>query len=954
MNTPQLITKAVVLFTTILHVNCFAQHQPTIHPLTELGIDPPVIAKAAYSLRLLSSFYKGPAVRIKRQSDLAIADVAFDLNTPEKMVTDQSIVTPKKDQPTTTLKDFCAGTDCYVWTWYDQAGTDVSGGGLDAKSIRPKGNNRATFYPKLCIDGKLQKKGSKPVISFDLVDSNLGCFLTTRSFHIGGKNDEGTELNINYSLFIAAGFNKRPESKLAFYKYQTFVSKTAYKPNGRIPNPFDMYNDQYLLGDGHTPPYSPHIYSQGLRRSMDTPKSFGIWSYSLNLKMDVPDGHNKFVGTADVVNVGYFNGILNSSYRGKREFDSHTPKSSPMVIGGRNSGRSQMDPSTLFDGWVGEVILLDTSMTPTQEGNGDLNSSLRKINNNLLTYFDINDNSENYYLNNKNTLNHVGLTKVTSGSKQGKLVGAYSLRKLSDGYFGPAVKISRSYKTHNPNLDIQGDVAFNAFGVVGLQSVVTYVDANKNTIQKYLEDFCKDRKCKVTTWYNQGGDADLNLTGHYPILYQNNKIESINGRPTIRFIPLDKNTPASLKTKKIKVFKLGEPFNVYVAGGVKTDAECGYNTLVSKTVGNMPSPFDMHNGAFLYGNGNLEPTDYNQVDLTKPIKKTSGFNIWNFSTRYVAGSPPQLHALAYINNVYNRKSQTFTDWPFKDREFPFFVGSRDDYKTALNGWVSEVLVFAGKPDFASFDPDNITKNSNDKVTDNMLGYYNISGQDNCLSFEASKNNYVEIGTKSSAPYIVGSSYTKEAWIYWRGNVNEVTSQYLISSNDEFGLFNGNLFVKNNKTGNHAMSTKAITENEWVHVAAVYDKSGKTVKLYINGEPVILDSPTSVEASGSGQVFLGILPGGQECFNGEMDEVRIWSMARKASDIKKDYNKIISSQSDLVVYYNFDEGTPSGNNSSVTSLPCKLSDCSTFNGTLRAFTLNGIISNWKKSEAVIVP
>ena len=64
-------------------------------------------AAAAYSLRLLDSDYAGSAIRVRRASDNTEQDIGFDGNG---------------DLDTSALATFCAGTDGFVKTWYDQSG----------------------------------------------------------------------------------------------------------------------------------------------------------------------------------------------------------------------------------------------------------------------------------------------------------------------------------------------------------------------------------------------------------------------------------------------------------------------------------------------------------------------------------------------------------------------------------------------------------------------------------------------------------------------------------------------------------------------------------------------------------------------------------------------------------------------------------------------------------------
>jgi hypothetical protein len=64
-------------------------------------------AAAAYSLRLLDSTYTGDAIRVRRASDNTEQDIGFDGNG---------------DLDTSALATFCAGTNGFIRTWYDQSG----------------------------------------------------------------------------------------------------------------------------------------------------------------------------------------------------------------------------------------------------------------------------------------------------------------------------------------------------------------------------------------------------------------------------------------------------------------------------------------------------------------------------------------------------------------------------------------------------------------------------------------------------------------------------------------------------------------------------------------------------------------------------------------------------------------------------------------------------------------
>ena len=85
-------------------------------------------AAAAYSLRKVKASYSGDAVRIRRSSDDIEVDVAFD---SDNKVSASSAITNVAEQggesgqtTDTTLGDFINGTDAFVHTWYDQAGSN--------------------------------------------------------------------------------------------------------------------------------------------------------------------------------------------------------------------------------------------------------------------------------------------------------------------------------------------------------------------------------------------------------------------------------------------------------------------------------------------------------------------------------------------------------------------------------------------------------------------------------------------------------------------------------------------------------------------------------------------------------------------------------------------------------------------------------------------------------------
>ena len=93
-------------------------------------------------------------------------------------------------------------------------------------------------------------------------------------------------------------------------------------------------------------------------------------------------------------------------------------------------------------------------------------------------------------------------------------------------------------------------------------------------------------------------------------------------------------------------------------------------------------------------------------------------------------------------------------------------------------------------------------------------------------------------------------------------------------------------------------------NTWTHIAAAYDSSSGSMKIYING---VLDatSSTSSLSSNTARLLIGALLSSQ-FFDGLLDEIRLWSIERTADEIRADMcEKITGTESNLVGYWRFD-------------------------------------------------
>ncbi len=144
----------------------------------------------------------------------------------------------------------------------------------------------------------------------------------------------------------------------------------------------------------------------------------------------------------------------------------------------------------------------------------------------------------------------------------------------------------------------------------------------------------------------------------------------------------------------------------------------------------------------------------------------------------------------------------------------------------------------------------------------------------------------------------------------------------------------------------------LTAGQWTHIAVTRDQATKVRKLYINGSLYASITGTHDITYDGTQFFrLGRWGGGGRYWNGDMDEVRIWSTVRSQQDISNNMHKhITGNESGLVGYWNFNEGTGSlandksgnGHNSTVSGATWAVSDAPIASLLLEVDTLSGVI------------
>ncbi len=171
---------------------------------------------------------------------------------------------------------------------------------------------------------------------------------------------------------------------------------------------------------------------------------------------------------------------------------------------------------------------------------------------------------------------------------------------------------------------------------------------------------------------------------------------------------------------------------------------------------------------------------------------------------------------------------------------------------------------------------------------------------------------------------VTAALTIEAWIKpygWGENVSQGFGK--IVDKEKFALF----LFKSGSINDHSIVFQIVNEsgstsiictpensielNIWQHVAACYDGIGE-VKLYINGSEQVTDQTIppagGIQDNIDTDLIIGNSSDNNHTFNGIIDEVRIWNLARSEAEIQAAMdNYIDGNAAGLVGDWRLDEG-----------------------------------------------
>ena len=187
-----------------------------------------------------------------------------------------------------------------------------------------------------------------------------------------------------------------------------------------------------------------------------------------------------------------------------------------------------------------------------------------------------------------------------------------------------------------------------------------------------------------------------------------------------------------------------------------------------------------------------------------------------------------------------------------------------------------------------------------------------------LMFDGVKD-YATAGDGGFAP--VNGPMTIELWVDWAaasGMQDFLTLRTDLSSGIEVGIHNGVLGAWRVYVDRLvAQAPTTPLDGAWHHVAYTFD--GLTHMLYLDGVMVDAEAVPADDRTPT-SVWLGTLDGSSNLFKGQMDEVRVWTVARSAAEVAADmHHTAAGPQEGLCAYWTFDDAINGGRSADFSGL-----------------------------------
>lgn len=193
---------------------------------------------------------------------------------------------------------------------------------------------------------------------------------------------------------------------------------------------------------------------------------------------------------------------------------------------------------------------------------------------------------------------------------------------------------------------------------------------------------------------------------------------------------------------------------------------------------------------------------------------------------------------------------------------------------------------------------------------------------NINSSELESSNGQFLSVPSNGSLNLSNQLTIESWVKWesldsdqgivtRWNADSNQRSYALRWYDEGGVKKLGLMVSADGSTFGVKSVSFIPSiGDWYHIAATYAANSGEVKFYINGTEHLSDfsagsfgSIFGADSSLNVGAFSGVVS--SNFFDGRIDDVRVWNIARSQAEIAANMNKeLLGNETGLVAYWKF--------------------------------------------------
>lgn len=193
-----------------------------------------------------------------------------------------------------------------------------------------------------------------------------------------------------------------------------------------------------------------------------------------------------------------------------------------------------------------------------------------------------------------------------------------------------------------------------------------------------------------------------------------------------------------------------------------------------------------------------------------------------------------------------------------------------------------------------------------------------------------KTDYVQVADSPSL-HSFQNAITMECWFnassfgVEHGSVNSILRKNVAQGGENFLLrfriLEGRPVVETNpgREFQTLLAPYKFAKGQWYHLAATYD--GSVISAYVNGIRIGSEDVSGAMHIDGSDLFIGKGDpewSSGEYFDGALDEIRLWNVARSPEQIRSNMNTpLTGKEPGLVLYMNFDDGTakdvsPNGN------------------------------------------